>query len=156
MSNVAVEAQVVDAANLLVCLYFCHYYVRVLLVSPLFAQQLVQIDGLQRAHLSRVLNQLVEVALLGELAFLAFLGQGYARVVPVNDALVALLLVVLRSHLAHILKYLRAQARHLLQMVEAVLHFSLEIRILGKHLLHLRRRHLLPRVVFTSVVELSD
>ena len=38
VSDVAVEAEVVDAADLLIRLYFGHYYVGVLLVRPLFAE----------------------------------------------------------------------------------------------------------------------
>lgn len=55
MSDVAIKAKVVDAAHLLVTLYFSHDYVCVLLVGPLLAQQLVQVDCLQCAHLRRLL-----------------------------------------------------------------------------------------------------
>ena len=144
MSNVAVKAEVVDAANLLVRLYFCHYYVRVLLISPLLAKELVQVDGLQGAHLGGILNQLVEVALLGHFAFLTLLGEGDAGVMPGNDTLVAFLLVVLRRHLANLIENLCAQPWHLLQVIQAVVHFGLERRVSGQHFFHLRRGHFLP------------
>ena len=48
MSNVAVEAEVVDATYLLVRFNFRHYHVGILLVRPLFAEQLIEVDGLER------------------------------------------------------------------------------------------------------------
>ena len=59
MSNVAVETQVIESANLLVSLDLGHDHVGVLFVSPLFAQKLVQVYSLECTDLSRVFNQLV-------------------------------------------------------------------------------------------------
>lgn len=104
MSNVAIEAKVVDAAHLLVCFNFCHYYICVLLVRPLLAKQLVKVDCLKRTHLSSVFDKLIQVPLLRHLALLALSSESYARVLSCDDALVALLLIVLCCHLTDILE----------------------------------------------------
>lgn len=57
MSNVAVEAEVIQSTHLLVSRDLGHNDVGVLLVSPLFAQQLIQVDGLKCTHLGRFLDQ---------------------------------------------------------------------------------------------------
>ena len=145
MSNVAIEAKVVDTAHLLVGLNFCHYYVRVLLISPLFTEELVEVDGLKCTDFGGILNQLVQVPLLGHLAFLPLVGEGDAGVLASDDSLKALLFLILGGHLADVFEHLGSEARHLLQLIEAGLHLSLEVRISVQHFFHFSGREL-PRI----------
>ena len=46
MSNVTIKAEVVETAQLFVCLDFSHHHIRVFLFCPLFAQKLIQVDCL--------------------------------------------------------------------------------------------------------------
>ena len=100
MSNVAIEAKVVQAAHLLLRLYLCHYRVRVLLVSPLLAEQLVQVDGLKGAHLRCVFDKLVQVSLLSLFSLCTLFGKVDACHVASLYAFLALLLVVMSRHRA--------------------------------------------------------
>ena len=112
-----------------------HDNVRVFLVSPFLAEQLVQVDGLQGAHLSRVLNQLVQVALLGMLALLAFASQIDASLMACFDSLLAFLLVPHGRHRAQLIEHFGAESRHFFHMFQTVVHFGTETRVLRQHFL---------------------
>ena len=108
ISNVAIEAEVVDAANLLICFYFSHYNICVFLICPFFPQQLIQIDSLQSANFCSVLYKLVKVPLLGQLSFFTFLSERDSSLLTCEDAFLTFLFVVLCGHMADIFEYFGA------------------------------------------------
>ena len=59
MSNVSIKAEIIQSANILVSLYFCHDYVCILLVCPLLAKQLIQVDSLEGAYPRRIFNKFI-------------------------------------------------------------------------------------------------
>ena len=126
MSNVAIEAEVVQSPQLLVRLDVRHYNVGVLLVCPLLAQELVEVYRLQCTNFCSVLDQLIQVSFLGLFTLFALLSEVNASVLPSLDTFLPLLLQPVIRHRTDLFEDFFAQARHLLHMLHHALHLLLE------------------------------
>lgn len=104
MSNVAIKTEVVQAPQLLVCLDVRHYYICVFLIGPFLAEQLVQVDGLERADFSRIFNQLVQVPLLSLFTLFALLREVQSCGLTGHDSFLALLLIPVVCHRAELVE----------------------------------------------------
>ena len=104
MSNVAIKTEVIQTPHFLVSLDFSHYYVCILFISPLFSQQLIQVDCLEGANFSGVLDQLIQISFLLLLTLFPLVSEVDTSVVSSCDTLTALLRVKLVMHGAKLME----------------------------------------------------
>jgi len=108
---------------------FAHYLICVFLLSPLPLEKLAEVDGLQSTLLRCNCNHLVKLLLILDLLVFPSLHESLSSDHARKDALLPFLIIPVLRDLSQLIKHLRPQARHLLEVLHAQPHLFLEFRV---------------------------